>query len=148
MPATGRGDGGPAMARDEAVIRRLMAAISGGDTAALHEVLDPKLVSHRALGDVHGPAGFEGIMVSNIRTANPDVQVRAAGIIQDGHLISWRIEGSAIHTGPFLGIAPTGRTVRIQGIHQGRVRDGRLAEHWQGPDVLAMLVDMGKVPLG
>ncbi len=135
------------MAQDEAVIEQLMAAISSGDAAALHALLDPELVSHGALGDVHGPAGFEEVMIANIRTAFPDVQVRAVGIIQAGDLLSWRVEGAATHAGPFLGIAPTGATVRIQGIHQGRVTNGRLVEHWQGPDILAMLVDMGKLPL-
>jgi hypothetical protein len=41
-------------------------------------------------------------------------------------------------------VAPTGKTIR--GIHHVRVRDGRIVEHWQGPDILAMLVDMGLFP--
>ena len=26
------------------------------------------------------------------------------------------------------------------------IRDGRIVEHWQGPDILAMLLDMGLFP--
>ncbi|MCU0277548.1 MAG: ester cyclase [Candidatus Nanopelagicales bacterium] len=134
------------MADGEAIVNGLMAAISNGDLDGIKELLDPELVSHGALGDVHGPDGFVEVMISNIRTAYPDVQVQAVGVIQDGDMISWRIEGSATHTGPFLGLAPTGKRIRIKGIHQARNRNGRLVEHWQGPDILAMLVDMGRVP--
>jgi predicted ester cyclase len=134
------------VADGEAIVNGLMAAISNGDLDGIKELLDPELVSHGALGDVHGPDGFVEVMISNIRTAYPDVQVQAVGVIQDGDMISWRIEGSATHAGPFLGLAPTGKRIRIKGIHQARIRNGRLVEHWQGPDILAMLVDMGRVP--
>lgn len=128
------------------IVNGLMAAISTGDLDAITELLDPELVSHGALGDVHGPDGFVQVMVSNVRTAYPDVHVEAVGVIQEGGMISWRIEGSATHTGPFLGLPPTGKRIRIQGIHQARLRNGRIVEHWQGPDILAMLVDMGRIP--
>lgn len=128
------------------VIHELMAAISTGDLDAVSELLGPDLVSHGALGDVHGPKGFVEVMIANVRTAYPDVEVEAVGLIQEGDMISWRIEGSGTQTGPFLGLPPTGRRIRITGIHQGRVVDGKLVEHWQGPDILAMLVDMGRIP--
>lgn len=134
------------MASDASVIHELMAAISTGDVDAVSGLLGPDLVSHGALGDVHGPAGFIEVMIANVRTAYPDVEVAAVGLIQEGDMVSWRIEGSATQTGPFLGLPATGRRIRINGIHQGRVRDGKLVEHWQGPDILAMLVDMGRVP--
>ena len=128
------------------VIDALMAAISSGDLDAVNGLLDPDLVSHGALGDVQGPAGFVEIMVANVRNAYPDVEVAAVGLIQHGDMISWRIEGAGTHSGPFLGLAATGKRIRIKGIHQARIKDGKLVEHWQGPDILAMLVDMGLVP--
>ena len=134
------------MANDAKLIHELMSAISTGDLDAVSGLLGPDLVSHGALGDVHGPAGFVEVMIANVRNAYPDVEVTAVGLIQEGDLISWRIEGSGTQTGPFLGLPPTGKRIRIKGIHQGRIRDGKLVEHWQGPDILAMLVDMGRVP--
>lgn len=134
------------MGTDSTILDELMSAISSGDLEVIHGLLDPDLVSHGALGDIHGPEGFIQVMVANVRNAYPDVKVKAVGLIKQGDMISWRIEGSGTHSGPFLGLAPTGKQIRIQGIHQGRIKDGRLVEHWQGPDILAMLVDMGRVP--
>jgi len=136
------------MAEAEPLIHALMSAISAGDTDALDGLLHPDLVSHGALGDVQGADGFENVMLTNVKRAFPDAEVRAEGIIQEADLVSWRIDGSGTHTGPFLGIEPTGRTIRIRGIHQGRISGGRLIEHWQGPDILAMLIDMDKLPTG
>jgi predicted ester cyclase len=134
------------MADDAHVVQELMAAISSGDLDSVRGLLDPELVSHGALGDVHGPTGFIEVMIANVRTAFPDVSVKAVGVVQQGDLISWRIEGSGTQTGSFLGLPPSGERIRINGIHQARVRDGKLVEHWQGPDILAMLVDLGRVP--
>jgi predicted ester cyclase len=130
----------------EALVMELMDAITAGDEAELDQLLHPDLVSHGALGDVAGPDGFKNVMLTNVKRAFPDAEVRAEGVIADGAMVAWRVAGSGTHTGPFLGIEPTGRRIRIRGIHQGRIADGRLIEHWQGPDILAMLLDMDKLP--
>lgn len=128
------------------VVETLVAAIDGGDEAAVRAIVDERLVSHGALGDVHGPDGFIGIMLRNVRQGFPDARVELAAVIEEGDMVSFRLEGSGTHLGPFLGLDPTGKTIRIRGIHHVRVRDGRIVEHWQGPDILAMLLDMGSFP--
>jgi predicted ester cyclase len=134
------------MSDDADVIRTLIAAIDAGDEDAVRAVLDDDLVSHGAMGDVHGPDGFVGLMLTNVRRGFPDARVEAAAIIQEGELLSFRLDGHGTHLGPFLGVEPTGKAVRIRGIHHARVRHGRVVEHWQGPDILAMLLDMGLFP--
>ena len=128
------------------VVRALIAAINAHDEAGVRAVVHDDLVSHGALGDVHGPDGFVGIMMQNVHGGFPDAHVDVVAVIQEGDLVSFRLEGSGTHLGPFLGVEPTGRTVRIRGIHHARMSEGRLVEHWQGPDILAMLVDMGIFP--
>ena len=61
-------------------------------------------------------------------------------------MVSFRLAGHGTHQGPFLGIEPTGKTVRIRGIHHVRLHERHIVEHWQGPDILAMLIDMGVFP--
>ena len=41
---------------------------------------------------------------------------------------------------------PDGFVGLMLGKGAGRVRDGRIVEHWQGPEILAMLLDMGVIP--
>ena len=131
---------------NKAVVKRLISALDTDDESSLRAVVADDLVSHGALGDVHGPDGFIGIMLKNVRGGFPDAHVELASVIEEGDLLSFRLEGSGTHLGPFLGVPPTGKVVRIRGTHHVRVRDGRIVEHWQGPDILAMLVDMGLFP--
>jgi len=127
-------------------VETLVAAIDAGDEAAVRTVVDEGLVSHGALGDVHGPDGFIGIMLRNVRQGFPDAHVELVTVIEEDDMVSFRLDGSGTHLGPFLGVNPTGKTIRIRGIHHVRLRDGRIIEHWQGPDILAMLIDMGRFP--
>jgi predicted ester cyclase len=131
---------------NRAIVETLVSAIDQADGTSLRDILDERLVSHGALGDVHGPDGFIEIMLENVRQGFPDAHVALITTIDEGDLASFRLDGSGTHLGPFLGVEPTGKTVRIRGIHHVRIRDGRITEHWQGPDILAMLVDMGLFP--
>ena len=131
---------------NELVVQRLVAAINDNDETGVRGVIHADLASHGALGDVHGPDGFVGIMLHNVHGAFPDAHIDLAKFIGDGDFASFRLHGSGTHSGPFLGVAPTGRSVRINGIHQVRFADGLIIEHWQGPDILAMLIDMGMFP--
>lgn len=134
------------VASNKSIVETLVSAIDAGDEAAVRRIVDEGLISHGALGDVHGPDGFIGIMLRNVRRAFPDAHVELVTLIEEGDLVSFRLDGSGTHTGPFLGVNPTGKTIRIRGIHHVRLCDGRIVEHWQGPDILAMLLDMGKFP--
>jgi predicted ester cyclase len=131
---------------NKAIVEALISAISDLDELAARALLGDDLVSHGALGDVHGPDGFIGVMLHNVRRGFPDAQIDLVAVIEEDDLVSFRLDGVGTHGGPFLGVEPTGRTVRIRGIHHVRFRDGRIVEHWQGPDILAMLVDMGLFP--
>jgi predicted ester cyclase len=131
---------------NKAIVETLVSAIDQGDETSVRSILDERLVSHGALGDVHGPDGFIEIMLQNVRGRFPDANVELVATIEEGDLVSFRLDGSGTHLGPFLGVEPTGKIIRIRGIHHVRVRDGRIVEHWQGPDILAMLLDMGLFP--
>lgn len=128
------------------VARALVTAIEQDDEAGVRAVLGDGLVSHGALGDVHGADGFVGIMLRNVRGGFPDAHVQMVDTIEEGDMVSFRLDGHGTHLGPFLGIEPTGKTIRIRGIHHVRLYEERIVEHWQGPDILAMLIDMGHFP--
>ena len=78
----------------------------------------------------------------------PDAHVELTSVIEEADLVSFRLGGSGPHLGHFLGVEPTRKAPRIQGIHHARLRDGRIVEHWPGPDILAMLIGTGMFPPG
>jgi predicted ester cyclase len=59
-------------------------------------------------------------------------------------VIRWT--SSSTHTGPWLGIPPTGRSTRGSGIDIFRIVEGKLVELWQEADNLGFLHQLGVIP--
>lgn len=57
-----------------------------------------------------------------------------------------RSSARARHTGPFSGVAPTGREVVWTETHVYRLRDGKIAELWSEFDLLGLWMQLGAVP--
>jgi predicted ester cyclase len=67
-------------------------------------------------------------------------------VIAEGDRVVVRWTNSGRHSGPFLGIPPTGRSFTMAGIDIYRIENHRLAEHWHVVDQLTMLQQLGLVP--
>jgi predicted SnoaL-like aldol condensation-catalyzing enzyme len=70
--------------------------------------------------------------LAQFRIGFPDMRSHEDALIGDGDLatIRWTITGT--HTGPFFGVAATGRTIQVSGMDILRVADGKLVEQWGG----------------
>ena len=59
--------------------------------------------------------------------------------------ITWLASGPMLT--PMGELPPTGRRVRLVGTDFGRIgEDGRAVEHWSGPDIGALMADLGMSP--
>jgi predicted ester cyclase len=70
--------------------------------------------------------------LAQFRIGFPDLRSHEDALLGDGDLVvlRWTITGT--HTGPFFGVAPTGRTIQVSGMDMLRVADGKFVEHWGG----------------
>ena len=78
------------------------------------------------------PAGPDGIksFITMLRAAFPDGRYMIEDLVAEDDKVAARITFSGTHSGPFLGIAPTGKHVTQQQLHLIRVRDGMAVEQW------------------
>ena len=60
----------------------------------------------------------------------PDVKVTMEDLVISGDRVVGRFIYRGTHTGNLLGIPPSGKPAEMRSIDIWRVRDGRLAEHW------------------
>ena len=90
------------------------------------------------------PRGREGLRAGMQRAAAgvSDAEFTIHDLIAEGDRIAVRLTSSARHTGPFMGIEPTGRRYSIDEIHILRIRDGQLVEHWHAFDKGALLAQL------
>lgn len=116
------------------------------DVRVLDELLAEDFVDHDpAPGQGPGREGYKQAAAVYFN-AFSDFRVRNEDVIaeDDKAVLRWTARGR--HTGPLMGIPPTGREVTLRGIDVIRVEGGRIVEHWGEFDVYGMLVQLGVIP--
>ncbi len=65
-----------------------------------------------------------------VHTAFPDYRWDLQALVVEQDTIAARLIGQGTHTGPFGGIAPTGRRIRTQELVMYRFADGKIVQCW------------------
>lgn len=97
---------------------------------------------NRGCGVKHGVRAFFEAWQKPYRAAFSDRSYETERWMEDGNWVACFGHCVALHTGVFLGIAPTGRQVKIPYIDFWEIRDGRIAYNKVSvdfPDVSAQL---------
>src|SRR5437588_9512585 len=123
------------LAGNKALLRRYKTGfLNVRDVDALGEVAAVDYLDHAAFpGQVPGLDGLKQRVSILWSALDPHWTIDDIVAERDLVVLRWHLVGR--HVGPFLGIAPTGKPCVIRGIDMYRVRDGRMAEHWNVVDM-------------
>jgi steroid delta-isomerase-like uncharacterized protein len=117
--------------------------LHAGDAEVAEELLTPTYRLHET--GRTSIDGREGVLerVRALRRAFPDLRHYVLDRLVDGAYVveRWVLEG--VHRGEFMGLAPTGRRVRVEGVAVMRFEGARIAEVWQYWDRLGLLEQLG-----
>jgi steroid delta-isomerase-like uncharacterized protein len=112
----------------------------------IEELFAPDHVYHDpVLGELVGPAGVRE-KCTTYMSAFPDGQVGCDELIAERDLVALLCTYSGTHTGDVLGLAPTGRRARAQGVHVCRIAGGKIVETTVTWNTLDFLRQLGLVP--
>jgi predicted ester cyclase len=116
------------------------------DEAGLAEVVHPDCFNHEA--PPGAPQGLQGMTQSMrmLAAAFSDRRWEIHQAIAEGDTVVLHCAFSGRHTGPFMGLAPTGQPFAFRQIHIVRFQDGKAIEHWAVRDDLTLLRQLGAVP--
>ena len=131
----------------KAIARRTLGEIfPHGDLAALAQVISPNLVDHNS--PPGAPPGREGMAWSMgmVQAAFSERRWELHQLIADHDTVVLDGTFHGRHTGPFLGLAPTSRSVAFRQVHILRFQDGLAIEHWAVPDELDLARQLGPIP--
>ena len=116
------------------------------DVQVLDRLMAAGFVDHDpAPGQDKGREGYKRVTAMYF-SAFSDFRVRNEDVIAEGDKAVLRWTASGRHTGPLMGIAPTGRQIRLRGIDVIRIAGGQIIERWGEFDVFGLLQQLGAVP--
>ena len=84
--------------------------------------------------------------IRGMRAGFPDIVFSIQEQIAEDDKVVSRFEWNGTHKGEFLGIAPTGRHVRVWGMVIDRLEDGRIKETCILMDTLGLTTQLGALP--
>jgi steroid delta-isomerase-like uncharacterized protein len=121
-------------------------AFNKGNMSVADETIAANYAYHGLMGmEAKGPEGFKQ-MVTMFRTAFPDLHVAVEDMIAEGEKVVSYYTMTGTHKGELMGIAPTGKKVKFQGIVIVRWVGGKEVEAKGVDDMLAMMQQLGAVP--
>jgi predicted ester cyclase len=125
------------------LVREIFEMVDSGDFSRARELIHEDFIDHGSpLGDVRGPEGFQAV-VQQFGGAFSEGHSEIDLLIVEGDLAAWRSTFTGVHTGELMGQPPTGRRVSFEILNMGRTKDGKAVEHWGGPDVGALMAQLG-----
>ncbi|MGN6811732.1 MAG: ester cyclase [Thermomicrobiales bacterium] len=131
--------------QNKEAFRRLFDEVfSGGDLAALDELVAPDTVENQA----GMQSGREGVkrLVQMLRGAFPDLRYTIEDLTAEGDKVWGRVTARGTNTGSFMGHQPTGRSMTITVIDICRFATGQMVEHWGVADTFGALAQLRLIP--
>ncbi len=129
--------------QNKRTIRRFYdEVINQNNLAALDGLLGDHYVSHDLPSD---PAALKGF-IDGMHTAFPDGRITIDQLIAEGDTVAMRGTYRGTQTGRLQDILPTSKAVAVPAQDMYRVVEGKIVEHWGGPNQLSLLQQLGVVP--
>jgi len=114
--------------RTEFVLDAWRAAWGNGEVEAFERILAPGYVRHTKSGDEDVEKLRQAI--NDSRAAFPDLVTEILQSVEQDDMVAIRWRSHGTHTGSFMGVPSTERTVTVIGASFCRFADGLLAEEW------------------
>lgn len=130
------------------MMRRAYELLSAGDLDGFAELIsDDDFVEHEETPGLEptkaGVLQFFGMF----RAGFPDLHMEPEQVFVDGDKVAVYFRATGTHTGEFMGIPPTGKSIDVHGRDIVRVGDdGKAREHWGLFDAMKMMQQLDVVP--
>jgi steroid delta-isomerase-like uncharacterized protein len=126
---------------------RFVEFINSADEKLANELVSPNAIFHvpGRPEPMTGPAGYMAI-VAMMRGGFSDIQWTLEEAIAEENKIAARFTMTGTHTGPFMGVPPTQKTIRVQALNIYHLENGKIVKEYGQPDILGLLMQLGAFP--
>ncbi len=128
-----------------ALIRHLYEEIDKGNAEVLDEVFASDFVDHGSNSASSPASGLAELREDFDRFAKAfsGSEHVIEGILAAGDRVVVHVRGRGIHRGEYMGVAPTGKNVSMNGIAIYRIAGGKVVEEWSQEDLLDFYRQLG-----
>jgi steroid delta-isomerase-like uncharacterized protein len=133
---------------NKAIIRRFVdEVINGGNVELVDQLVAPNYAVHDQ-SNPDRPNGIDGVkgFIQMFKGGLSEWKYTIEGMMAENDSVMYRWTMEAVHSGPFMGIPPTGKRLKISGVDIFRVENGKIVESWAYADALGMLQQLGVIP--
>jgi steroid delta-isomerase-like uncharacterized protein len=129
------------------VVRRIYEElINQEQKGVIDEVFADNLIIHDPfMGTQTGREAFRQL-IAMFDAAFPGHRVQVEAITAEDGYVTVLHTHTATHSGPFMGMPPTGKKVVVNGIELYRLADGKIIEFWRKDDDVSLLMQLGALP--
>jgi len=121
------------------VIRFNKEFFESGNTEITKELLADAFVNHTAPPNAPTGANVMIQFITAFHKGFSDVTVQIFEVLGEGDKVCLRKAITAIHTGEFMGKAPTGKIVEMNVIEIDILKDGKITDHWSRNDFMQVV---------
>ena len=121
------------------VIRFNKEFFESGNTEITKELLADAFVNHTAPPNAPTGANVMIQFITAFHKGFSDVTVQIYEVLGEGDKVCLRKAITAIHTGEFMGKAPTGKIVEMNVIEIDILKDGKITDHWSRNDFMQVV---------
>lgn len=134
--------------QNKLIVLEMYKFFDQGNLEKVQELLAANFVAHipGASEALNREAFMQSVLMA-FRSAFPDGIHRFEDVIAEGGKVVTRGTFSGTHRGELQGIPPTGKQITIPFFHIDRIVDGKLVEHWGQSDLLALMQQVGIIPI-
>jgi steroid delta-isomerase-like uncharacterized protein len=132
----------------KAVVRRNTEIVQvAGDFAVFDELFDDDFVDHTPQPGITPDKEGVRALYTALRQAFSDFRAEIHWQTVDDNLVTTYKVYSGTHRDDFLGVRPTGKSVRFEAVDAMRVRNGRITDHWGVANLYSLVQQLSALPI-
>jgi len=85
-------------------------------------------------------------IVAMMRGGFSDIQWTLEETIAEEDKVAARFTMNGTHTGTFMGVPPTQKTISVQALNIYHLENGQIVKEYGQPDLLGLLIQLGAFP--
>ena len=131
---------------NKAILNRLAEQFNKKDIIGFENCYSPEVVYH-GTGELTNAGRQDFVQfMSAFFAAFPDSNVTVDDLVTESDQVSYRMTIRGTHTGEFMGIPATKKTITVRAIGIARVSGGQIIEEWVNFDEMGMMQQLGVIP--